>query len=146
MKPIVLINSLLILLFGSLLFSCDDSLDIQEKYNFTLEIMPVQENIQQGETVEIRCELIREGKYENTIYTIRYFQENGKGMLQDEDGTVFLLNDRYSLEKEVFRLYYTSQSNEQQTIDITIEDSFNQRFYFSFTFNPESKKDDKKAE
>lgn len=144
MKQITLINSLLILLFGSLLFSCDDSLNIQEKYSFRVETIPVQENIQQGETAEIRCELIREGKYENTIYTIRYFQPDGKGMLQDEDGTVFLSNDRYPLGKEIFKLYYTSFSDEQQSIDITVEDNFGQWFDFSFSFNLESEKDNEK--
>ncbi len=146
MKQITLINSLFILLLIGLLFSCDDSLDIQEKYSFRVETMPVQENIQQGETAEIRCELIREGKYKNTIYTIRYFQLDGKGMLQDEDGTVFLPNDRYLLGKEIFILYYTSQSNEQQSIDIIVEDNFGQWFDLSFSFNPESEKDNEKEE
>lgn len=146
MKQITLINSLFILLLIGLLFSCDDSLDIQEEYSFRVEIMPVQENIQQGETAEIRCELIREGKYKNTIYTIRYFQPVGKGVLQDEDETVFLPNDRYLLGKEIFILYYTSQSNEQQSIDIIVEDNFGQWFDLSFSFNPESEKDNEKEE
>ncbi len=67
-------------------------------------------------------------------------------MLQDEDGTVFLPNDRYLLKKEVFILYYTSLSDEQQSIDITIEDNFGQWFDFSFSFNPESEKGNEKAE
>lgn len=144
MKQITLINSFIILLLVGFLFSCDDSLGIQEKYSFRVETMPVQENIQQGETAEIQCELIREGKYENTIYTIRYFQPVGKGMVQDEDGTVFLPNDRYLLEKEIFKLYYTCLSDEQQSIYITIEDNFGQKFDFSFSFNPESEKDNEK--
>ena len=43
-----------------------------------------------------------------------------------DDGTVFLPNDLYPLEKETFRLYYTSASTDQQTIDIYIIDSFGQ--------------------
>lgn len=43
-----------------------------------------------------------------------------------DDGTVFLPNDRYPLEREVFRLYYTSASSDQQTIDIYVEDNFGQ--------------------
>ena len=41
-----------------------------------------------------------------------------------DNGTVFLPNDLYPLEKETFWLYYTSASTDQQTIDIYIIDSF----------------------
>ncbi len=59
-----------------------------------------------------------------------------------DDGTVFLPNDLYSLEKETFRLYYTSASTDQQTIDIYIIDSFGQMQQISFSFNNENNKDD----
>lgn len=39
------------------------------------------------------------------------------------------------LEKETFRLYYTSASTDQQTIDIYIIDSFGQMQQLSFSFN-----------
>ena len=91
-----------------LLSSCDDGLDIQQAYPFTVETMPVQTKIVKGETAEIRCELKREGRYDGARYTIRYFQPDGKGTLRMDDGTVFLPNDRYPLEREVFRLYYLS--------------------------------------
>ena len=35
---------------------------------------------------------------------------DGKGKLEMDNGTVFLPNDLYPLEKETFRLYYTSAS------------------------------------
>ncbi|GEM_PF-6992520 len=44
---------------------------------------------------------------------------------------VFLLNDLYQLEKEMFRLYYTSVLTEQQTIDINIIDSFDDETTFT---------------
>ena len=44
---------------------------------------------------------------------------------------VFLLNDLYQLEKEMFRLYYTSVLTEQQTIDINIIDSFDYETTFT---------------
>ena len=59
-----------------------------------------------------------------------------------DDGTVFLPNDLYPLEKETFRLYYTSASTDQQTIDIYIIDSFGQMQQISFSFNNENNKDD----
>ncbi len=118
--------------------ACEDEVTVQEKYSFSVETMPVRKTIKQDETTEIRCELIKEGDYENAFYTIRYFQPDGQGVLTDQDGTVFLPNDRYPLKRDLFRLYYTSKSETQQTIDITVEDNFKQRYDFSFTFNAES--------
>ena len=83
--------------------------------------MPVQKRLAVGETAEIRCTLVREGEYADARYTIRYFQPDGKGELRMDDGTVFLPNDRYPLERFSFRLYYTSRSDDQQTIDVYIE-------------------------
>ena len=122
-----------------LLSSCDDGLDIQQAYPFTVETMPVQTKIVKGETAEIRCELKREGRYDGARYTIRYFQPDGKGTLRMDDGTVFLPNDRYPLEREVFRLYYTSASTDPQTIDIYVEDNFGQVVQLTFDFNNENK-------
>ena len=65
-------------------------------------------------------------------------QPDGKGELRMDDGTVFLPNDRYPLEREVFRLYYTSASSDQQTIDIYVEDNFGQCAELSFSFNNEN--------
>ena len=121
-----------------LLSSCDDGLDIQQAYPFTVETMPVQTKIVKGETAEIRCELKREGRYDGARYTIRYFQPDGKGTLRMDDGTVFLPNDRYPLEREVFRLYYTS--------DIYVEDNFGQVVQLTFDFNNESKDEEEEVQ
>ena len=83
-----------------ILSSCSDELDIQQSYPFKVETMPVPKDIVRGQTVEIRCELKAEGKFDGTIYTIRYFQHDGKGLLRMENGTVFQPNDRYLLENE----------------------------------------------
>jgi hypothetical protein len=118
--------------------SCDNKLDIQQAFPFTVEIMPVQTKIVKGETAEIRCELKREGLYDGVTYTIRFFQPAGKGSLQMDDGTVFKPNDRYSLNKGIFRLYYTSASTDQQTIDVYVEDNWGQVKQLTFTFNNET--------
>ena len=55
-----------------------------------------------------------------------------------DDGTVFLPNDRYPLDREVFRLYYTSRSDDQQTIDVYIEDNMGQVVQKNFTFQNDS--------
>ena len=56
-----------------------------------------------------------------------------------DDGMVLLPNDRYPLDREVFRLYYTSECEDQQTIDIYFEDNSEpaQLFLLSFSFNNE---------
>ena len=121
-----------------LLASCDKDLDIQQAYSFSLETMPVPKRIGVGETAEIRCTLVREGEYADARYTIRYFQPDGRGELRMDDGTVFLPNDRYPLDREVFRLYYTSRSDDQQAIDVYVEDNTGQVVKTSFTFQSEN--------
>lgn len=119
------------------LSACNRDLDVRQSYPFTVEAMPVQKSITKGETAEIRCTLKREGNFADTHYTIRYFQPDGKGTLKMDDGTVFQPNDRYSLTKEEFRLYYTSLSTDRQTIDIYVEDNFGQLQQRTFNFNNE---------
>lgn len=55
-----------------------------------------------------------------------------------DDGTVFLPNDLYPLEKETFWLYYTSASTDQQTIDIYVIDNFGQVQQLTLSFNNDS--------
>lgn len=119
--------------------SCTENIEIQQSYDFTVETMPVQTKIKQGETAEIRCELTSIGDFDETTYTIRYFQPDGNGILKMEDGTVFLPNDRYPLKKGNFRLYYTSNTTESQKIDIYVEDSFRKIKQLSFSFNNDNK-------
>lgn len=123
------------------LSACTRELDVQQAYDFSLEVMPVQNSIAKGETAEIRCSLKRSGRFANTQYTIRYFQPDGKGCLNMDDGTIFKQNDRYPLTKDTFRLYYTSRSTDRQTIDIYVEDNFGQVQQRTFNFNNEREDD-----
>lgn len=123
------------------LSACDRELDVEQSYPFTVETMPVQKDIVKGQTAEIRCTLKRGGDFADTRYTIRYFQPDGKGTLKMDDGTVFKPNDRYSLTKDVFRLYYTSLSTDRQTIDVYVEDSFGQTKQLTFSFNDEKEEE-----
>jgi hypothetical protein len=100
--------------------------------------MPVPKKISSGTVVEIRCELVKEGNYSGAKYYIRYFQPDGKGELRLGDSTVLVPNDLFLLEKDVFRLYFTSLSDEQHTIDVYIEDSFKQVIQKTFVFSNES--------
>ena len=127
-----------------LLSACNDEMDVQQSYPFKVETLPVPTRIVKGETVEIRCELKREGRFSDARYTIRYFQPDGKGTLRMDDGVVSLPNDRYPLDREVFRLYYTSESENQQTIDIYFEDNSEpaQICQLTFDFNNEAEDED----
>ena len=117
-----------------LVTACNDNLDIQQAYPFSIETLPVPKRLKVGETAEIRCQLVRGGYYQPTTYQIRYFQPDGEGELRMDDGTVFLPNDRYPLERTSFRLYYTSLSEAQQVIDVYVEDNMGQVVQKSFTF------------
>lgn len=122
--------------------SCNDKQEIQQAYPFTIETMPVPKKLKVGETAEIRCQLKRDRRYLPTTYRIRFFQPDGKGELKMDNGTLFLPNDFYPLEKETFRLYYTSASTDQQTIDVYVEDSFQQLVQLTFSFNNDSGKEE----
>lgn len=122
--------------------SCDNELNVQQAYAFSLETMPVQKRIAVGETAEIRCTLVRDGEYDGTRYTIRYFQPDGRGELRMDDSEAFIPNDRYPLDKTSFRLYYTSRSGDQQVIDVYIEDNMGQMALKSFSFQNENAESD----
>ena len=123
--------------------ACDRELEVQQAYDFTLETMPVQKDLRRGETVEIRCSLKRAGRFVGARYTLRYFQSEGRGMLRLDRGAVLKPNDRYPLVREEFRLYYTSQSADRQTIDLYIEDNFGKVRQLTFSFNHKKVQDKK---
>lgn len=118
--------------------ACDDDLDVTQAYPFTVETMPVPKELAQGETAEIRCELVREGEFDGAVYTIRYFQYDGEGTLKLDNGLVLQPNDRYLLENGKFRLYYTSECDESQSLTITVEDNFGNKYEWETEFNNDS--------
>ena len=124
------------------LVSCDDDMDIQQSYPFTVEVMPVPNKVVKGQTVEIRCELKKEGDFSGTLYTIRYFQFEGEGSLKMDNGITFLPNDRYLLENEKFRLYYTAAGDEAHNFIVVVEDNFSNSYELEFDFNNRNVKDD----
>jgi hypothetical protein len=137
----ILAISVWLVAIGLLACACSDNLDIRQDYVFDLETMPVPKKVKEGETVEIRCQLIREGNYQDTKFYIRMFQPDGVGQLKMDDGRILQPNDLYPLTKEVFRLYYTSLSSDQSVIDVYIEDSFGQVVQKTFSFQNENDKE-----
>jgi len=123
------------ILIACIACACSSDIDVRQDYAFEITHLPVPKRLKKGETAEIRCQLNRYGRYENTTYKLRYFQPDGKGTLKMDDGKVFLPNDYYDLTKEEFRLYYTSESEDQQVVDIYFFDSFGNCSFLSFSFN-----------
>lgn len=125
------------------LSSCNDDLDVQQSFPFTVEVMPYGDKIIKGQTVELRFEIKPEGNYKNTLYTIRYFQYDGEGTLKLVDGPVLTNNDRVLLESKTFRLNYTAKSDGEHKFLVVVEDSFNSApWEQTFEFNSKDSGDD----
>lgn len=122
--------------------ACDDKIDVQRAYDFTVSTLPVAKRLKMGETVEIRCRIETSGEWEQARYFLRYFQSDGKGELRSQEGVTFQPNDRYELSEKDFRLYYTSRSEDQQTLDLYFLDGFDRCVTLSFTFNNDTKDED----
>ncbi len=119
-----------------LVTSCEnDRLEVQQTYQFTLSHMPIPTEIDIFKRTEIRCKLKSEGDYQDVKYTIRYFQNEGEGLLQINDNSPFYPNDRYPLEHKEFRLYYTAVSEGKHQFDVYVEDNFGQMQKVSFEFD-----------
>ncbi|MGV4528983.1 DUF3872 domain-containing protein [Ornithobacterium rhinotracheale] len=138
MKYFVKIITVTLILLG--LTACEDRLDIQTNFPFEVKTMPVPKDIQQGQTVEIRCQIVSEQKYKDETYTLRYFQFEGDGTLQFANQEPFLPNDTYLIPNRTFRLYYTSQSNDTQSFEVWIADSKGKEQKLSFEFNAKKEK------
>ena len=126
------------MLVACIVCACNDRLDVNTVYAFDLQTLPVPKTVAMGDKVEIRCQLVKQGNYSGVRYFIRYFQRDGKGELCMEDGTLLTPNDLFPIKNDVFRLYYTSLSTDQQTIDIYIVDNNGQVVQKSFSFSSES--------
>lgn len=116
--------------------SCEEEeLNIQDNFPFEVSVMPVPDEIADGQTVELRFTIQPTGNYSNTRYFIRYFQFEGQGTLQYFDDPPYLPNDLYELPDLQFRLYYTSASVVSQSFDVWISDNFGNERQVSFQFN-----------
>lgn len=67
-----IIAILAVVLTGLLFTSCDDKIEVQQAYDFSLTTMPVQKRIKPGETGEIRLQLHKSGNYKKTEFFISY--------------------------------------------------------------------------
>lgn len=109
-------------------------LDVQEIFPFEINVMPVPKDIAMGETVEIRFSIISNGNFSGNKYYLRYFQNEGQGMLRYFNNKPYLPNDSYFIAEKEFRLYYTSQAMVSQEFDVWIADSFGNEKQVTFQF------------
>ncbi|MCL2738342.1 MAG: DUF3872 domain-containing protein [Bacteroidales bacterium] len=138
MKNLLILLAILTLcIVGGIACSCSGRLDITQDYAFDLQVMPYPKRIAQDETVEIRCQIVREGYFDRMKFVIRYFQPDGKGELRLGDGMLLVPNDYATLTGDAFRLYYTSRCNDRQTIDVYVESPFGRIVRRSFDFSNE---------
>jgi hypothetical protein len=132
MKKTIIMSIIAVML--SLFTGCNDKLEVQQMYDFSVSIMPLQTKIKVCETVEIRFKLIRTDKYKGAKYSFTFFQPEGRGYIQNENKTLLIPNNIYDLNSETFSLFYTSYSIDTQIFYINFRDNFNQEHKLTFNF------------
>jgi len=132
---VLMIIPVLLLIEYSLSSCTNHELDIEQNFPFEVSVMPIPSGIANGQTVEIRVKILPEGKYKENKYFLRYFQFEGKGSLRYFNNQPYLPNDLYEIPQNEFRLYYTSQSDESESFDVWISDSFSNEKKLSFEFD-----------
>ena len=131
------------------LYACNDRLDVQQEYDFSLSCWHLQSAIRKGESVEIRLTLHRSEDFQYTRYYIGYIQMEGKGEVYDKNGTRLINRELHELEamtdldksdpcKQVFTLFYKSLSTKSSQIQFVVMDSFNQERTLDIAFENDS--------
>ena len=109
----------------TLLLSCDKTIEIQNSFDFDLQMLPVLQEAELGVPVEMRFNIHPiGGEYINTQYYARFFLFSGRGLLMNESGEAFFPNDDYLLLNKRFRLYYTPNAGTQHNLQIVFFDNF----------------------
>ena len=103
-------------------------------YNFAFSSLPIPSQLLRSDTIEIRCVLTKEDERNNSTYSIRYFQPSGKGALLLGNDVLMQPNELYDIDSSSFRLFYISDCEESQTIDIYVVDSRGQIVQKTFRF------------
>lgn len=114
------------------LISCNDKIDVQQAYDFSISTWYLQKTIKPGQPVEIRFYLTRDGDFADAEYSIGYVQIEGDGVVYDTQHTLLVnrefcaLQDIPDLQDGVFTLYYRSGSEKNTTLKFIVIDNFGQ--------------------
>lgn len=117
------------------LAGCDDHLEVQQAYDFSLSSWYLQEGIAPDETVEIRLTLNREWDYREARYRIGYIQLDGDGEVFDEDGGRLANRELTDLSgiagldttdicRQVFTLFYRNTGEGNPKVRFVAVDNF----------------------
>ena len=149
---IKLITSSIMLTLLCLLGSCDDKLEVQQAYDFSLTSWYLQKTISPNETVEIRLTLNRTGDYEEASYNIGYIQMEGNGEVYDKKNIRLVNREMQPLDsiaeldnsdpyRQVFTLFYHNRSNKNAEIKFVVRDNFGQERDLDVSFQSETETD-----
>ncbi len=117
---------------------CSDKILVKQDFDFEIKNLPYKTTVKKGDVVEIRFEITSiEGQYTGTKYYLRYFQSEGEGFFQNEDGTVFIMNDEYELPNKKFRLYFLPSTSGSHSLDVVFYDNFNHEKEVNITVSTE---------
>ena len=129
---------------------CDDRLEVQQAYDFSLSSWYLQEGIDPDETVEIRLTLNREGDYREARYRIGYIQLEGDGEVFDADGRRLVNRELADLSgiadldaadpcRQVFTLFYRNTGEDNPEIRFVAVDNFRVERTLDIPFSIEDK-------
>ena len=146
---IKLIASSIILTLLCLLGSCDDKLEVQQAYDFSLTSWYLQKTIFPDETVEIRLTLNRSGNYEEARYQIGYIQIDGSGEVYDKKNVRIVNREMQPWDsiaeldgsdpcRQVFTLFYRNRSSKNAEIKFVVTDNFHQKRELDVSFQSET--------
>ena len=146
---IKLIASSIMLTLLCLLGSCDDKLEVQQAYDFSLTSWYLQKTISPDETVEIRLTLSRTGNYEEASYNVGYIQMEGSGEVYDKKNVLLVNREMQPLDsiaeldsddpcRQVFTLFYHNRSSKNAEIKFVVVDNFGQERDLGMTFATET--------
>ena len=104
------------------------------------------EEIAEGENVEIRLTLTREGDFHDAEYYIGYIQMKGKGEVTDDEGTLLVNRELHALDgmagidrsdpmRQGFTLWYRSLSDKNAEIRFIVRDNFGQQAELAVSFD-----------
>ena len=153
MKIKLIVSSIMLTLL-CLLGSCDDKLEVQQAYDFSLTSWYLQNTISPDETVEIRLTLNRTGDYEEASYNIGYIQMEGSGEVYDKKNVRLVnrvmqpLNSIAGLDSidpchQVFTLFYRNKSSKNAEIKFVVTDNFGQERDLDISLGTENETDTK---
>ena len=146
---IKLIASSIMLTLLCLLGSCDDKLEVQQAYDFSLTSWYLQKTISPDETVEIRLTLNRSGNYEEARYQIGYIQMEGSGEVYDKKNVRLMNREMQPLDsiaeldgsdpcRQGFTIFYRNRSSKNAEIKFVVTDNFHQKRELDVSFQSET--------